>query len=144
MRVLARFVMPVAAIALAVSMAPAQAQIPCHQAHQRVNAYYWRVKAFADGEAYHNIPMRCGPDIRCGNWWIAQLNAWLAHQVRLMNTWHAEIQRQCRRPIPSSPPSRPQSPWPPEQAPQSAERPASRPERTVTIEIPTTPQGYVP
>lgn len=140
----ARSLLCIAAISAAINVLPqaSQAQVPCPVAFQQVDAYYWRVRAFADGEAYRGIPMRCGPDFRCGNWWIAHLNSWVRQQVQMVNVWHTEIRRQCSRPIPV--PELERQPLPPrDRRPPAETRPVGR-EQTVMIEIPNTPQGYRP
>lgn len=127
------------AAAICVTLAPtASAQMPCDEAHHRVDTYYRQVKAFADGEAYQAIPMRCGPDWNCGNWWISRLNVWFHQQVNLVNMWHARIHAVCAMPVPQPAPSPPRNPLP------TVEAPAPEPRRTVMIEIPSTPQGYRP
>jgi hypothetical protein len=113
----------------------AEAAVPCVDAHRRVQAYFARVKAFADTEAYRNIPMRCGPNWQCGHWWIGRLNLWYGRQIERVRMWHAEIDRQCYRPTPVPAPQT--APMPQRRAPV----PASQ---TVQIEIPTTPEGFRP
>lgn len=114
---------------------PASAEVPCEHAHRQVHAYMSRMKAFADAEAYRNIPLRCGPDWHCGNWWIGRLNFWYGQQVARARAMHAHIEQQCAlassRPLPTEQPRRPEPP------PTAAGR-------TVAIEIPTTPEGYRP
>ncbi|UYN93753.1 MAG: hypothetical protein KIT25_17070 [Enhydrobacter sp.] len=135
------------ALAACSGVEPASAYMTCDQAHRQVAVYMARVKAFADAEAYRNIPMRCGPDWRCGNWWIGRLNFWYGQQVQRARALHAEIERQCNAIVlqPAPAPAPVPQPLPQRQPlPRPSDPPPAAPGRTVAIEIPTTPEGYRP
>ena len=76
--------------------ASANAQsMTCGVAVNQLQGYVVQVNSFANAEYYQGIPMRCGANPQCMQWWLVQLNAWYAQQTTLVNGWYQQIVQEC-------------------------------------------------
>jgi hypothetical protein len=93
-------IVPLAALALLLttgaSTTVAQSgTMTCGLAVSRLQDYVTSVNAFANGEFYQGIPMRCGWNQWCRNYWYGQLNAWYAQQSVSVNSWYRQLVSEC-------------------------------------------------
>jgi hypothetical protein len=117
----------------------------CNGAIGQLQSYVTQVNSFANAEYYQNIPMRCGPDPSCAQWWLGQLNGWYMQQTALVNNWYAQISQQCtQQSAPSPIPTTGPTDGGPGEIDESAieDLEVDDEDRTVRIRIPATPKGY--
>lgn len=134
-----------ALLACGVSQTSHAQDVSCGLAVSQLQQYVAQVNSFANGEFYQGIPMRCGPDPMCAQWWLGQLNAWYMQQTSLVNGWYSRISQQCsQQPAPSRVPSRRQTDSQPGELDEGAieDLEVDDEDRTVRIRIPSTPSGY--
>jgi hypothetical protein len=117
----------------------------CGAAVSQLQQYVAQVNAFANGEYYQGIPMRCGGNPNCMGWWLQQLNAWYMQQSGMVNTWYAQLSRQCTRNRPSggvrvNRTTRDDPGGLDEDAVEELE--VDDEDKSVAIRIPSTPRGY--
>src|SRR4051812_13233023 len=93
-----------AALVCSASSTASAQSMSCGQAIFRLQEYCGRVKAFADVEYYQRIPMRCGRNHRCADWWVTRLNDWYAGQMTHLGVLRAHIYQQCRPSVRTPPP----------------------------------------
>lgn len=73
----------------------AQQPVSCGIAQQQLQGYVSQVNQVANWEYMQGIPMRCGYNGQCAQWWLSQLNMWYAQQAQLVNGWYQQIAMQC-------------------------------------------------
>lgn len=73
----------------------AQQPVSCGMAQQQLQGYVSQVNQVANWEYVQGIPMRCGYNGQCTQWWLYQLNMWYAQQSQLVNGWYQQIATQC-------------------------------------------------
>jgi hypothetical protein len=77
------------------SISVAHAQTTCGQAITQLQGYIASVNQFANNEYFQGIPMRCGHNPGCQQWWLQQLNGWYMNQSGMVNNWYMQIQARC-------------------------------------------------
>lgn len=133
--------------------APAVAQqTGCGQAVWQLQQYAMQVNAIVQAEYNQAIPMRCGYDQQCQYMNLSYLNAWYQQQAAYINNWYAQINMACTQAQAPTPPPAPvqtqqQQPNVTAPPPRIESRrietlQVDREDRTVRIQIPSTPQGY--
>lgn len=133
-----------AALVLASSTSSAQS-LTCGVAVQQLQHFVAQVNAFANSEYYQGIPLRCGPNPQCVQWWLGQLNSWYAQQTNLVNGWYQQIGRECSsgpQPAPIEADEADDS-GPGELDDEAIEDlEVDDEDKTVRIRIPSTPRGF--
>ncbi len=142
------------------SSAPANAPLPqeggdgrtlassnatCGSASSQLQSYVAQVNAFANNEYYRNIPMRCGPNPSCVQWWLGQLNAWYTQQSQMVNSWYQQIATTCtNQTSPQEIKHRRSNSGGPGQIDETSvdELKVDDQDKTVRITIPATPSGF--
>jgi hypothetical protein len=132
-----------AAYIAASSISSAYAQQTCGEAVSQLQSYVASVNQFANGEYFQGIPMRCGGNPNCQQWWLQQLNGWYLNQSGMVNQWYMQIQANCS----SQPTKRKISKIDNDGAPGLDEDDVASidvddEDRTVRIKIPTDAVGY--
>ena len=90
-----RFISLVLVMTCAATAAEAQQEISCGMAQQQLQGYVGQVNQVANWEYTQGIPMRCGYNGQCAQWWLFQLNMWYGQQAQLVNGWYQQISTQC-------------------------------------------------
>jgi len=117
----------------------------CGLAVNQLQSYVAQVNGFANSEYYQGIPMRCGPNPQCLQWWVMQLNAWYAQQTSMVNGWYQQLIQECGA---SGGASRIRVEEADEDGPGEMDEDAiddlevDDEDRTVRIRIPSTPNGF--
>ena len=130
-------------------------QTNCGQAVYQLQQYAMQVNAIVQAEYNQAIPMRCGYDQQCQYNNLSYLNAWYQQQASYINNWYAQINMACTQAqAPTPPPAPAQTQQQQQQQPNMTAPPprienrrietlqVDREDRTVRIQIPSTPQGY--
>lgn len=130
--------------------ANARAQSTCAEAVSQLQQYVAGVNQFANNEFYQGIPMKCGGNGACMQWWLQQLNAWHMGQMNMVNGWYQQIVGSCSAGSPDRTVAREKvktrkttTASPPEvDEEQIASIDVDDEDKTVRIRIPDTPMGY--
>ena len=146
----------VAALVAGSALVPAAAavaqQTNCGQAVFQLQQYAMQVNAIVQAEYNQAIPMRCGYDQQCQYTNLSYLNAWYQQQANYINNWYAQINMACTQAQAPTPPPAPVQAQ--QQQPNMTAPPprienrrietlqVDREDKTVRIQIPSTPQGY--
>lgn len=146
-RILAMLLLVAAPTASAVAQ-----QTNCGQAVWQLQQYAMQVNAIMQAEYNQAIPMRCGYDQQCQYNNLSYLNAWYQEQAAYINNWYAQINMACTQAQAPAPPPAPvqaqqqppnmAAPPPPIESRRIETLQVDREDRTVRIQIPSTPQGY--
>ncbi|GAB3097803.1 hypothetical protein [Lysobacter terrae] len=80
---------------LVASTTAAAQNMTCGNAVMQLQAYIAQVNQYAAMEQQQGIPMRCGWNQQCSQWWYAQLNNWYWQQSQLVNNWYNQISMTC-------------------------------------------------
>lgn len=118
----------------------------CGSAVSQLQNYVAQVNAFASSEYNQGIPMRCGGNPNCMQWWLGQLNGWYMQQTNLVNGWYGQLTQQCTHQ--SGAPGRIRNRRPSNDDPGEIDESSIEDirvddeDKTVRIRIPSSPKGF--